>query len=166
MAPVKRDSKKGQNPSAIGGFTVLELLIVIAVAALLSGIAIPVWSSSQHALGARSAQGVFISMERRARVLAVERGTPVRFNVSFPGDSVWITIGGATEESMSLARQFNANITPTSGTDTGEHWICLGPRGFASRSCNSFTGSLEVVFTVGTKQEHVRVLPLGQVEAL
>lgn len=148
------------------GFTVLELLIVISVAVLMSGIALPLWSASQHRLDARSAQGVFISMQRRARVLALERGETVRFNVSFPGDSVWITSSAGTEESVSLSREFKADMTPGSGTDTGEEWICMGARGFAVRTCNSFTGTREVVFTVGTKEERVRVFPLGQVEVL
>lgn len=155
-----------QNARGRSGFTAIELLIVIALAALMAGIALPVWSTASHSLDARSAQGVFISMQRRARVIAVERGEAVRFNMSFAGDSVWITSPAGTEESVSLARQFDADIAPASGSDTGEHWICMNPRGFASRSCNSFTGSLEVIFTAGAHQERVRILPLGQVEAL
>ena len=160
MSGARQDERKR------AGFSVLELLIVISVAVLMSGIAFPLWASSQHRLNARSAQSVFVSMQRRARVLAVERGESVRFNVSFPGDSVWITSSTGTEESMSLQREFDADITPASGTDTGEHWICMGPRGFASRTCNSFSGTQEMVFTVGSHEERVRVLPLGQVEIL
>ena len=148
------------------GFSVLELLIVIAVAVLMSSIAFPVWARSQQKLDVRSAQGVFMSMQRRARVLAVERGESVRFNVSFPGDSIWITSSSGTEESMSLAREFGINMVPNSGGDTGEHWICNGARGFADRSCNSFSGSQIVRFELGEHLERVRVLPLGQVEAL
>lgn len=155
-----------QDERAKAGFTILELLIVIAIAMLMSGIAFPIWSSLQHRLDARSAQGVFVSMQRRARVLALERGETVRLNVSFPGDSVWITSSAGTEESMSLLREFNADMAPASGSDTGEQWICMGARGFAVRTCNSFTGAQEVVFTVGAHEERVRVLPLGQVEAL
>lgn len=148
------------------GFSVLELLIVISVAALMSAIAFPVWSTSKHRLDVRSAQGVFMSMQRRARVLAVERGERVRFNLSFPGDSIWITSSNGTEESVSLQREWGVNMVTGSGADTGEHWICNGARGFADRSCNSFSGSQVVRFELGEHLERVRVLPLGQVEAL
>ncbi len=132
----------------------------------MSAIALPVWATSQHRMDARSAQGVFISMQRRARVLAVERGEGMRFNVSLSGDSIWITSSTGTEESLSLLREFNADITELGGSDVGEHTICMSPRGFAQRACNSFSGSKVIVLSVGKHEESLRMLPLGQVEVL
>lgn len=156
--PVSRSQHR-----ATFGFSVLELLVVLALVGLMSSVAFPIWASSQHRQDAQSARGVFMSMQRRARIMAVERGETVRFNVSLEGDSIWITSSNGTEESVSLAREYDADIQ--SGADS-DHWICMGPRGFANQACNSFTGTRTVRFQVGRHEYSARVLPLGQVEAL
>ena len=41
--------------------------------------------------------------------------------------------------------------------------ICMGPRGYANTSCNSFSSPVKMGFVQGAQSETIEILPLGQI---
>jgi prepilin-type N-terminal cleavage/methylation domain-containing protein len=64
--------------SRMGGFTLVELLVTLVVAAILVGVAGPRLSGGVDALRARAALDLIAAELYRARMLAAEGGYPVR----------------------------------------------------------------------------------------
>lgn len=66
-----------QKPRSTRGFSLVELLVVIAIMAILTGLAVPAFSSTMRASNLRSAGRVLIDNFNNARQLAQSRNTPV-----------------------------------------------------------------------------------------
>lgn len=147
------------------GFTLLELIIVISIGAILTGIVIVGFSRVQGQLGARSAQSNFLSLHSQARAFAVERGQPVRLVVNAANDVVRIetdTEDGGVEllNSLAFGSEFGVDIQLRGGGTQAT--VVFTPRGAADPSANSFQGTLGVTFQRGQRVRDVEVLQLGQ----
>lgn len=140
-----------------GGFTMIELVIVIMVGAVLTGIAFQSFSGVQGKMAARQARQTFTSLHARARANAIEMGTTVQLNVDMDSDSVWIQRGTTRVETVPFRQNLGVDIR-----GTGTLRLCMNPRGFAETSCNSFTTTQTLVFAGGTDTAGVQVRTLGQ----
>jgi len=69
------------RPSSTAGFSILELLVVLAVAGMVAAVAMPAFHSIQNGLAVRSALGEIRSILAltRSRAIASTRNTAVRF---------------------------------------------------------------------------------------
>ncbi|MFO8174886.1 MAG: type II secretion system protein [Longimicrobiales bacterium] len=142
------------------GFTLIEVLIVIVIAGILTSMAVKGFGATSTALAARQARNVFSSMAARARAQAIESGMTTVLIASVAGDSVMIQgQGGNIVENVRFREELNVDIRST----VSEFRICMSPRGFADTNCNSFSSALEVSFVAGTNTETIEILPLGQI---
>jgi type II secretory pathway pseudopilin PulG len=140
------------------GFTVVELIIVIMVGIILTTIAMRTMSAFQTRTSTTQARQVFLAMHARARAQAIEFGQDVRLRIDAGQDSIWVELDGRTLSGVGLASQLGVDIQ-----GSGTHTVCMGPRGFAKTTCNSFQSPLTLVFAQGANTTSVQILPLGQV---
>lgn len=142
------------------GFTLIEVLIVIVIAGILTSMAIKGFGATSTALAARQARNVFSSMAARARAQAIESGMTTVLLASPAGDSVMILgQGGKIVENVRFREEMNVDIRST----VGDFRICMSPRGFADTDCSSFSSAFEVSFVAGGNSETIEILPLGQI---
>jgi type IV fimbrial biogenesis protein FimT len=86
------------------GFTLIEMMIAITVAAILLMIAVPSFRNASLSSQLRSAANDFIASSNFARSEAIKRGTPVTMCVSADGSTCiaggweqgWIVLGSTT----------------------------------------------------------------------
>lgn len=150
------------------GFTVLEMVVVMLIGAVLTGIAMSRVSDYVDRRGARNARDAFVYLAARARALAIERGRTVRLEVDPAGDRAWLVApdgsGGIdTLESVAYMGEFRADVATSAG---GAVRVCYTPRGYALGTCNSFPmdTTVRVTFRRAVYADSVTVRPLGQVE--
>ncbi|HEY8484128.1 MAG TPA: prepilin-type N-terminal cleavage/methylation domain-containing protein [Longimicrobiales bacterium] len=153
------------------GFSIVELLTVIAIAGVLLGLAGFSFGRLQARRGAMSARDSFVMLAARARAVAIERGTTARLELD-PGagmariqyrraagvDTVVESLHFRGEFDAALALAVNPRIV-----------LCFTPRGY-TRGGGSCTGpeSLPdtVTFARGANVARAVIRPLGQVARL
>ena len=141
------------------GFTLIEMVIVVMVGIILSGIALSAFQGVQGRAAARQARLVFASLHARSRANAIEMGQLVRINVDRDTDSVWVQRGTTRVETMRFDDELGVDIQGT-GTLT----ICMNPRGFAETSCNSYSTTETLVFEAGGDTAAVQIRTMGQLK--
>jgi prepilin-type N-terminal cleavage/methylation domain-containing protein len=141
------------------GFTLIEVLIVIVIGGILTTIAIRELGPTSSRVSARQARNVFSGMAARARAQAIESGQRTILLVDSEGDSVTVMAGGNVAETV----RFRASMGIDIQASEAEIRICMGPRGFADTSCNSFNSTMEVAFVQGAQSRTLEILPLGQI---
>ena len=139
------------------GFTLIEMVIVIVVGAILSGIALNTFQGVQGRAAARQARQVFASLHARTRAIAIERGEIVKLNVDQTNDSVWVDRGATRVETVRFGDELGVDIRG-SGTLT----LCMSPRGYAETNCNNFTSNQTIVFAAGGDTAAVEMRTMGQ----
>ena len=139
------------------GFTLIELVIVLMVGALLTGIAFRSFSGVMGKMAARQARQSFASLHARTRANAIEMGENVSLNVDMDRDSVWVQRGATRVETIRFRIDLGVDIQ-----GTGSLRLCMNPRGFADTSCNSFNTTQTLVFAGGTDTAGVQIRTLGQ----
>jgi prepilin-type N-terminal cleavage/methylation domain-containing protein len=145
------------------GFTLVELVIAIAIAAILMAIMAPQFQRAQERRGAHAARDAVIRLAATSRMLAVERGRSVLMEIDPESRRAWaIAVGSAdTLTLIDLQREFGAQVT----TDGGKLTVCYNSRGYAIGACSvGLNNGAAVSFTRGPFEARAAVLPLGQVE--
>ena len=139
------------------GFTLIEVVIVVMVGIVLTGIALTALQGVQGRAAARQARQVFASLHARSRANAIEMGQLVRLNVDRDYDSVWVDRGTTRVETMRFDDELGVDIQ-----GTGTLRLCMNPRGFAETACNSFTTTETLVFEAGGDTAAVQIHTMGQ----
>jgi prepilin-type N-terminal cleavage/methylation domain-containing protein len=146
------------------GFTLVEALIVIAIAGILSTIAFSGMKEYLARQGARNARDEFVYMAARARAAAIERSQVVRLEISPDEDRVRIVTSQNGVEKVLETRHYTGEFNAVVTTGNGETLtICYSPRGYASTSCTSISEEVSVDFARAGKSARAVVRPLGQV---
>jgi prepilin-type N-terminal cleavage/methylation domain-containing protein len=140
-----------------GGFTILEMVVVVMVGALLAGIALQSLQGVQGRAAARQARMTFASLHARARANSIETGQLVRLGVDRDQDSVWVQRGTTRVETVRFDEELGVDIQ-----GTGQLTLCMNPRGFAETTCNSFTSTETVVFAAGGDTAGLQIRTMGQ----
>lgn len=116
-----------------GGFTLLELLVVLAIMALLMTLVPPVLSKAAPGLRARAAAHELADTLRDARAVAVSHGRPV--DVRFDAGEGRYAVAGSTAQALprglTLALPV-AGDTPLRGTATPSYILRFYPDGSSS----------------------------------
>lgn len=141
------------------GFTVIEILVAIIIGSILTTIVIREVRPTAGQVSARQARNVFNGMAARARAQAIEAGERRILLVDTSGDSVSILAGGNVVETVRFRGELGIDIQASAP----EIRLCMGPRGFADPSCNSFSSAVKVAFVRGGQSQTLEILPLGQI---
>lgn len=135
----------------------IEMVVVVLVGAILTGIAISSFNGVQGRMAARQARLTFASLHARTRAQAIEFGETTSLWVDFDKDSVWIQRGAVRIETIRFQRGLGVDIQ-----GTGKLRLCMNARGFANTVCNSFGTTQTVVFAAGSDTAGVQIRPVGQ----
>ena len=156
------------------GFSLIELLLVIVIAAVLMGYAVPQLNQARAKQAARSARDAFAWTAQRARVRAIQTGKTQLLHVNPNTERAWVvtkddatdilvTVNFQTEHEATLTTPGNAVIS-----------VCYGPRGYAFKwaqlasgvwSCNlNATDNVDIAFTHAGVQSTARLKAAGQVQ--
>jgi prepilin-type N-terminal cleavage/methylation domain-containing protein len=150
-------AKPNSRAEVSRGFTLIELVLVITIAAVLVGITTLVFSRVQAGLATRSAVTSFLGLHAQARSMAVERGQLTRLTVNEEEAMVTVLLDSIPVNAVPLGDRFGVTLTAGGGLV-----LCFNPRGLAEPSCTSFTTPRTVVFTRGASSATVELLPMGQ----
>lgn len=140
------------------GFTLIEVVIVLAIGGVLSGLAIYSFGAMRGSMSVNSARGTFLTMLSATRATAVERGTLMRL-VADP-DAGTISIEEGCDGGDVVRSQ---SVDVTIEVDGDVFAVCMTPRGYADPSSNSFDDEGTISFSEGGEVVQVTVLSLGQV---
>lgn len=154
------------------GFTLIEMVFVILIGSILTGIALSSFQNVQARMAVRGAKQVYMTWHQRARSRAIETGETVVMIVYPQGDSArlltridgtfeWTDVQRFDEElGVDLRARSNATFQ-----------LCMTPRGFADRNCGSlqtmglqqtYTDTVRLEFWLNADSASVLILPMGQ----
>jgi prepilin-type N-terminal cleavage/methylation domain-containing protein len=160
---------KTHAPLRRGGFTILELIIVILITGVLVGVVINSFSRMAGQLNTRSAHDNFLSLHAQARAFAVERGVEVRLVIDPGADQVRVetTRDGQVEvlNQLNFREEFQVDLIRVTGQ--GPVNLCFTPRGIANPTCGNAVGTETTIrFEMGNRSRSIRLLPLGQASTI
>ncbi len=150
-------------PAKERGFTLIEVMIVIVIIGVLTGIALPAFSDWRNNQAVRSASQTLLSQMKQARVLALSENRSVSIN--FCDGTVhdaWVLDASAPDvtcdpcvtlsctENMIPLDQFSGSLSLTTNQDP----ITFFSRGTASNGT--------VIFSAGNRSQGVTVNIIGR----
>lgn len=154
---------------AQGGYTIVELLLVIVIGAILATMTVPSFTRLASGQNARNARDAVVWMAARARSRAIERGEVVKLEIHVGNERAWIVrrnagtaLASDTLEKIDFAVEQNVQINAPARIA-----LCYNPRGYAF-SCSAYSpaATVDVTFMHAGKSAVARVRPLGQIERL
>ena len=133
-----------------GGFTFIEMIVVVTVLAILTAVIVPVYGNSISAMKARSARGDFVAVVLFAQELAVRESREIRVCLDEAEGAYWIEgwVSGFGEDkvfepvvdgSRSGVRRFPDSIALTQVRAREDrkrdlHYIACFPNGACDRA--------------------------------
>lgn len=147
---------------ARGGFSTLELLVVMTIMAILAGIVAPSMGTVQARMDTGSAKDGFVLYTARARSLAIDRGALTTLTIDPATDRVIIAVGNTPSDSIDFMMEYGVDLA----TSTASVVVaCYSSRGIAMPSCNSgLDNDVRVTFSRGEESAIATLRPLGQVK--
>jgi prepilin-type N-terminal cleavage/methylation domain-containing protein len=151
------------------GLTLVELVVVIIIAGIMMGVAVPSMQRSRATRVARNARDVLVWNASRARARAIQTGNTYLYQINPATERAWIvrrnpTVASDTLLTINFSTEYEATL---STSDNAVITLCYNPRGYAfSCDVTSPSSNVDVTFTHATYTSIARVKPLGQIERL
>lgn len=142
------------------GFTMMELVIVVLVMSLLTGLALPRVTSALRQREADQVRDDAMMMAFRARSLALEKSRTIKFELDTSAGVAKI-LDGTTEIAVN---RFATTTGARAQSNPALISMCYSVRGFAVEPCSTNVGTgVQVVFSRGGYSAAMRIWQLGQV---
>ena len=155
--PNRVDRPLGRNPRE-GGFTLIEIMIVIAIIGLTSALAVPnyiEWNAKQQL---RQAATEIQNQLSLARISAMSRNSVVNVSFVVSGGKVQFSAGDASGVSVIPATQMMSTVTGLNPAPTA---VAFSPLGIRS---GGGTGNQQIMISDNKGLSYsVRVTPRGKV---
>jgi prepilin-type N-terminal cleavage/methylation domain-containing protein len=150
------------------GFTIIELIVVILIGSILTGIALSGFQNAQAAFAARGAKTMYATLHQRARAKAIELGRTQLFIVDATGDSAYIIDWDPPSTfTVTDVTNFGDELNVDLRSSPTAFLICMTPRGYADPTCPAFgfsttTTPIRLEFWLNADSTSVLILPMGQ----
>lgn len=142
------------------GFTLVEMLLVMAFGAILATVVGPSLGTIQARLDTRSSRDAFLLFAARARAAALDRGAVSTLTVDPDAGVARLSVGAEALDSIRFQQELGIEVR----TSTGDALVvCYSSRGFALASCTDVADDVRVEFVRGNETAAAVVQPLGQV---
>lgn len=148
------------------GFTLVEVMIAVAVLGILLAIAWPPFRAVQARSAVRSAADVFVLRHSMARSTALRRGRVAELHIDAAGGRLWVevdtaAIGTGVKDTVGrvvdVALEFAVSATST------RNLLCFDARGLATQVSGCPPGDVKVVFERQGYTDSVTTTVLGKV---
>lgn len=144
-----------------GGFTLLEMLVVIVIVSILVGMVVQSFGGVSANLSTRSSRESLVALKAVARARAVERGSTAKLIIKVADDRAYVIQSDTIRRSISFKTDFGVTLSEETNVDSLV--LCMSPKGYADLDCNSFTTAVTLTMTLGGSARQVTILPMGQI---
>jgi prepilin-type N-terminal cleavage/methylation domain-containing protein len=154
------------------GFTMIELVFVILIGSILTGIALSSFQNVQARFAVRGAKEVYMTWHQRARAKAIETGETVIMVVWVSGDSTALMSQVDGSFQFSDVQRFDELGVQLRTQGNFSFIMCMTPRGYADRNCGqlgslygyqqTFGDTIRLQFWLNADSASVLILPMGQ----
>jgi prepilin-type N-terminal cleavage/methylation domain-containing protein len=114
--------RSGGVLSVAGGFSLLELMIVVAISMILAAIAIPMFLTASYNIRLKSAASDLSGFLQRARIQAARQNAtyPIRYQNNAGAEEVWVDLNGnGVLDPLEPVIAFSPSIKPAAGAPNG-----------------------------------------------
>lgn len=146
------------------GFSLIELLFVIVIAAILMSFAIKGFSDYQGRTAGREARAAFAALHARTRAQAIEYGQIVSLVVRADSNLARVVRNDTSLEVIRFDSVFGVDLA-SKVTTTG-YSLCMSSRGYATNCTGGLGGTDTLVFSLGENRYGAQLLTLGQLTLL
>ncbi len=163
-----RNARPGpRGRPAPSGYTIMELIAVLMIAATLMTFGAQAFNKAAGQRATTSARDTYVWLARRARALAVQRGTNVRLTLLPATQQAKLALGSTLLDQVYFNQQFKTTVSLSSGDSLA---LCYTPRGVAVLGTGTgCVGQLSTPVTVTFQQGQISATAvmqvLGQAEA-
>ncbi len=120
---VESTARRSEGASRVaGGFSLLEIVIVLAVALIMAAIAVPVFLTASYNIRLKSAASNLSGFLQQARIQAARRNAiyPIRYRSVAGAEEVWVDLNGnGLWDPLEPVLAFSPSITPAPGAPNG-----------------------------------------------
>ena len=140
------------------GFTLIELIMVVVVASIMMGVAIPYLMRSSDRGGVTETTVAISTMHARAKLAAIQRGRVARLKMKASNNTMWVvatTASGTGLDTLGsvedLYNRFGVTFTTTRDS------LVFTPRGLGTESSGT-----TIIITKGTAADTITISAAGR----
>jgi prepilin-type N-terminal cleavage/methylation domain-containing protein len=113
-------TKRSQGNAASTGFSLTEIIVVLAIVMCLAGVAFPIFTKISYNIRLKSAATNISGLMQQARILAARQNAIYTIAIPAAGGQACIDLNlDGTCQSTEPVIRFNSNITPATGAPNG-----------------------------------------------
>ncbi len=146
------------SASSCAGFTLIELVLVVVIAGLMMGIAIPYLRNSSDRGGVTESAVVISSLHARAKLAAIQRGRVTRLKMNASQSTMWVTVSKTTGTGVDMIGNVENlhdrfGITFTTTRDS----LTFTPRGIGTESSGT-----TIIISKGSAADTITISAAGR----
>ena len=114
--------QRSRGNAASGGFTLTEIIVVLAIVMTLAAVAFPIFTTISYNIRLKSAATNISGLMQQARILAARQNAVYTVLIPSTGGSACINLNPGTNSTCDAGEpviRFNSNVVPAAGAPNG-----------------------------------------------